>query len=337
MTSHQKYLLPSLALAACVPQAWAEKDVVIHRIAVDAPRVVVRHERDDAKVEKEKVTYLGVETAPVNRTLSAQLGLPRDTGLVVTNVLEKSPAADLLQEDDVLIRFDDQMLVNTQQLGVLVRGRKEGDEIKLTVMRGGKEVTVKAKLAVREVPKLAENFFFHNTGPGVMGWQGSFPIAGGDMEELARLHTLPGMGPDDARDVLRMIGRAREHGALLTGPSVHIMGRKGKGSTILDLPKSNISYSDDDGSIDIKSDDTRRSLTVKNAKGEVTFSGPINTEEERSQLPAEVKQRLEKLDSDAFEFEVGKDFKPETVPLEPAKTKISQELGRTTGRALRPL
>ncbi|MDI1320524.1 MAG: PDZ domain-containing protein [bacterium] len=337
MKSHQKYLLPSLALAAFVPHAWAEKDVVIRRLDVETPRVVVRHEHDDAKVEKEKVTYLGVETAPVNRTLSAQLGLPRDTGLIVTNVLEKSPAAEVLKEDDVLIRLDDQLLVNTQQLGVLVRGKKDGDEIKLTLMRGGKELTVKAKLTVHEVPRMADTFFLRNGGPGGGDWQGFLPpdaLAG-----LERLHDLPGMGPDEARDVLRMIGRARAHGGLLNGPGVHILGRKGKGSTILDLPKSNISYSDDEGSIEIKSNDTQRSLTVRNAKGEVAFSGPINTEEERDKLPAEVKQRLEKLDSDTFDFEVGKDFKPETVPLppEPAKTKINRALGQTARPGLRPL
>jgi len=336
MTSHKKFLLPSLALLAFGPQAWAEKDVVIRRLDVDAPRVVIHKNREDGPVEKEKVTYLGIETAPVSRTLSAQLGLPRDTGLVVHNVLDKSPAAELLKEDDVLTRFEDQLLVNPQQLGVLVRGKKEGDEVKLTVIRGGKELTVKVKLAVREVPKLAEGFFFNNGGPGAGEWQGFLP--GGPGSALERLHQLPGMGLDEARDVLRMIGREREHGALLAGPGVHIFSRKGKGSTILDLPKSNISYADDDGAIEIKSTDGQRSLTVKNAKGEATFTGPISTEEERNQLPAEVKKRLEVLDRDTFEFEVGKDFKPETVPLppEPAKTKISRELGRAAGRSLRP-
>lgn len=336
MTSHRKYLLPFLALAAFVPHAWAQKEVVIRRLDVDAPRVVPHPGRDDAKVEKEKVTYLGVETAPVSRTLSSQLGLPRDTGLAVTSVLGQSPAADVLKEDDVLTKFDDQILVNTQQLGVLVRARKEGDEVRLTIIRGGKELTVKARLAVREVPKLADAFFFRNGGPGAGGWPGF--ISPEALAGLDRLPQLPGMGPEEARDVLRMIGREREHGTMLPGPSVHILGHRGRGSTVLDLPKSNISYSDDEGSIDIKSDDSQRNLTVKNAKGEVAFSGPITTEEDRNKLPAEVKKRLEILDSDAFEFEAGKDFKPETVPLlpEPAKSKISHQAGPARVRSPGP-
>jgi len=335
MTSHRSSLLPSLVLALLAPLAWADQNVVIRRLDVDDPHVVIHRQRDDGPAEKEKVTYLGVETAPVSRTLRAQLGLPRDTGLVVTNVLEKSPAADLLQEDDVLTRLDDQILVNTPQFGVLVRAKKEGDEIKLTVMRAGKELTVKVRLAVHEVPKMADTSF-KRIGPGGGDWQGF--LSGDFPSGLERLRELPGMGADEARDVLRMIGRERENGTWLAGPSVNIVARKGQGSTILDLPKSNISYSDDDGSIEIKSDDNQRSLTVKNAKGEVAFSGPITTEEQRNKLPADIKKRLEILDNDSISFETDGNFKHDTVPLppEPAKTKIKRALEESAETNHRP-
>jgi serine protease Do len=322
MASPRKYLLPSLTLAVLAPQAWADKDVVIRRLDTDSPHHVFNH-RIDENMEKEKVTYLGVTTGPVDHTLSSQLGLPKDTGLVVGSVMEKSPAAEVLKPDDILTRFNDQILIDTHQLSVLVRSKKEGEEVKLTLLREGKEMSVKVKLGVHEVPKLADAFFYHNGGPD---WQGLMPPEG--MPGLDRLRELPGMGPEEARDVLHMI--EHERGNFLTGPRMRIHGRAGSGSTILDLPKSNISYSDDEGSIEIKVDEGKRHLTVKNAKGEVAFAGPINTEEERKNLPKEVSQRLEKLDSDTFEFEVGEDFKPDVVPLPPgpAKTKISHHLGR---------
>ena len=331
MPAYRKYLLPSLALAAFVPLTWAGNDVVVRRIDIDSPqRIVIGH--DDDRMEKEKVTFLGVETAPVSRTLSAQLGLARDTGLVVTRIAEKSPAAEALKEDDVLTKFDDQILIDQHQLGVLVRSKKEGDEVKLTVVRGGKEMTVKAKLAMHEVPKQSGMFYLGNGEGSGFNWQG-FTAAEG-LPGLQRLRELPGVGANETQDVLRMIGR--ERGNFMIGPGVHIINRKGKGSTILDLPKSNISYSDDDGSIEIKVDEGQRSLTVKDAKGKVAFAGPINTEEERKKLPADVVQRLEKLEGGTFNFEVGKDFTPEVVPLppEPGKTKIGRELGREIGRPL---
>jgi serine protease Do len=319
MKSPRFYLLPAFALAALAPSAWAEKEVIIRRLDTEAPRhdVVIHHA--DAMMAKEKVTFLGVETAPAGRTLSTQLGLMRDTGLVITRISEKSPAADVLKEDDVLIRIDDQILVNQHQLGVLVRAKKEGDEVKLTVIRGGKETSVKAKLATHEVPKMAGAF---PGGPEGFGWSAATPATG-----LARLHELPGMDGEHAKEVLRMMGR--DHRNFLANPGVRVFKFKGQGSTILDLPNSNISYADDEGSIDIKAEDGRRTLTVKDAKGQVTFEGPINTEEERKKLPPEVRKQLEKLDDDTISFEAGEKFEHEVLPLptEPAKTKIMHEPG----------
>jgi serine protease Do len=331
MKSSCYYLLPALAVLSLTPAAWAQKEVTIRRLDKDSPHHgMVIHKGGD-RLEKEKVTFLGVETAPVSRTLAAQLGLGRDTGLVVTRISEKSPAADILKEDDVLTKLDDQLLVNQQQLGVLVRAKKEGDEVKLTLVRGGKEMTVKAKLATHEVPKMASAFSFHGS-PGGMSWNmGTLP------EGLARLRQIPGMGDEHAKDVLRMIGR--EHRNFMATPGVRIFRRGGQGSTILDLPNSNISYSDDDGSIEIKSDDGKRELTVKDAAGKVTFQGPINTEDERKKLPPEVVKQLEKLDNDTISFEAGEKFEHEVLPLpsEPAKTKIRRELGRPARPALRSL
>jgi hypothetical protein len=308
MKSHRTYLLSALALAILAPLAHAEKEMQLRRIEGDQ----VYRAMPAGDLEKEQVTFLGVETAPVSRTLSAQLGLAKDTGLVVTRVMETSPAAEVLKEDDVLTKLEDQLVVNMPQLGVLVRSRKEGEQIKLTIIRAGKEMTVKARLAVHEIPKQANAWFFKNDVPHY-GFE--------------RLRELPGMGPDDARDVLRMI--ERERGNVMTGPGVHILNREGRGSTIVDLPRSNISYADDEGSIEIKVDDGKRNLTVKNPKGEVSFSGPINTEDERKKLPSDVSQRLEKLETDTMSFEVNDDFQPEVVPLPPEtkKTRIDRKLG----------
>jgi serine protease Do len=330
MKSSRHYLFSIVALVGLAPAAWAQKEITVRRIDKDGPHAGAARIHDDDRMEKEKVTFLGVETAPVNRTLAAQLGIGRDTGLVVVRISEKSPAADVLKEDDVLTKLDDQVLVNQQQLGVLVRGRKEGDEIKLTVIRGGKETTVKTKLGSHEVPKMAGDFFFQN-GPG--GFGGALAMPGG----LARLREMPGMDDEHARDVLRLMGR--NHQNFLTRPDVRIQRRGGEGSTILDLPNSNISYSDDDGSIEIKSDEGKRELTVKDAKGKVTFQGPINTEEERKKLPPEVIKQLGKLDNDTISFEAGEKFEREVLPLpsEPAKTKIRRDLGQPGRPALRSL
>lgn len=101
-----------------------------------------------------KATFLGIAVAPADPTLRAQLKLPDGTGLAVINVDNDGPAKDVVQEHDVLIKLDDQLLINAEQLVVLVRMHKPGDTIALTVIRQAQPTTVSVKLVEHEVPEL---------------------------------------------------------------------------------------------------------------------------------------------------------------------------------------
>ncbi len=273
-------IIPALLLAtAAFADGEVKKEIVIHHHGHgDMPG-------DDQPVEKEKVPFLGVSTMPADPTLAAQLGLPRNTGLVVREVLNDSPATSLLKKYDVLTKLDDQILINTHQLGVLVRNHKVGDEVKLVIVRDGKETSVKAKLAEHEVPKLAGDF-------GMPGFEGG---PGGNMMFFHRGgEGAPEMAGPEAGDVMRMIGG--DHMRWFAQPRVHVFKREGgKGATILDMPGGNFSFSDDQGSVELNNNDGKRELTVKDKKGAVTFQGPLNTPEDHKKLPPEVVARLESI------------------------------------------
>lgn len=96
------------------------------------------------------VTWLGLAADEVSDELRAHLPLPDGAGLIVRDVGKDSPAAVAgLQENDIVTRFDDQLLVNPPQLQSLIRSRKNGDETTLTVLRKGREMKIKAKLGQR--------------------------------------------------------------------------------------------------------------------------------------------------------------------------------------------
>ncbi len=312
-----RYLLPSLLLTTLAAGAHGEekKGVIIRHVDRIAPRITVSVDKDPRRIEIENVTFLGVETGPVDRTLSAQLGLPRDVGLVVSRVADGSPAASALKENDILTKFEDQILVDPRQLSVLIRVKKDGDEVALTVYRGGKEIVLKVKLGQREV---TVSDTLRSLGGGPDGGMQFFNLGpGGELRGLDQLRQLPGMGRGDLDNVMRMI--SRERGNLLGGPgSVHVIRRNSKGSTILDLPKGNFVYNDDDGIVELKSEDDKRTLTVKDAKGQTTFHGPVNTEEDRKKIPADVMTRLSKIE---LSFEIGDDFEQEGATVDEAKPK----------------
>lgn len=98
--------------------------------------------------------YLGVITAPLPPALAAQLGLAEGFGLLVEEILPKSPAAAAgLQEHDIIKSFNDQQLVNPDQFAALVRREGKDAQVSLVIVRKGQEQKVAVKLAERTLPE----------------------------------------------------------------------------------------------------------------------------------------------------------------------------------------
>lgn len=99
----------------------------------------------------EKVTYIGIAPGPVGDEVRAQLPLKDGEGIKVNHVVEDSPAAKAgVQEHDILTKLDDQILVEPEQLRSLVKMKKPGDEVKLTLLRKGEQKEIKVVLGESE-------------------------------------------------------------------------------------------------------------------------------------------------------------------------------------------
>jgi serine protease Do len=294
MNSRIQCYVAALSVATLLPvlraadEAAPAKDDKKSMRVLSAPGRETRSAREGErrdKVEKETVAFLGVETAPVSATTGIQLGLPRGTGLVVNHVVPKSVADGVLSPHDILLKLDDQILIETRQLSVLIRNHKEGDEVTLTYLRGGQRATAKVKLGKTEVSKTAGSF-----GVGPTPFIAPFP---GNRFE----YSIDG-GPDEERaDVDRVLSMIRR------GPNgdpvrIQVDPRKGPGfrAMALHTGNSNMVYSDDEGSLELTAQDGSKTLVAKTAQGEQLFSGPVNTPEERKALPEGVRARLEKLE-----------------------------------------
>jgi serine protease Do len=326
---NSRHQIPGLLLSlACIAApAASAKDVIIRHTERQQPRIVLVDDKERPAREMETVAFLGVETTPVPRTVAKHLGLARDMGLIVERVAKDSPAATVLQEDDILTKLDDQLLIDSRQFTVLIRSKKEGDEIKLTFLRAGKEQTARVKLGKKEVPKVADAFQFFGAPLG----QGPLFPPDAFQQGVVRLKDLSGAASEEVQEMVRRL--QRERGSWFGTPGVRVITRGGKGSTILDLPRGHLTYSDDDGSIEVQAEDGKRQLTVKDKDGKVTFEGPINSEEDRKKLPDDVKKRIEKIEFSHFNFEPGDEFEIEAGKVsEPGRSKISGEPARRSSR-----
>ena len=110
--------------------------------------------RAGVKISPAKATFLGVYATKLSPVVSRQLGLSGNLYLSVEQVSPGSPAEKAgLEQYDVLKKLDDQILVNQEQLLELVRSREANQQVSLTILRGGKEKVLKAKLGSKQVSK----------------------------------------------------------------------------------------------------------------------------------------------------------------------------------------
>jgi Trypsin-like serine proteases, typically periplasmic, contain C-terminal PDZ domain len=95
----------------------------------------------------------------VPRVVSEQLGLTKGFGLVVDYVVPDGPAAAAgVQQNDIIKMFNDQILMDPDQLSKLVRSNAEGTSVTLTILRKNAETKVTVKLGKKEVRQRDHDF-----------------------------------------------------------------------------------------------------------------------------------------------------------------------------------
>jgi len=261
------------------------------------PGVPGHHE----KGPKVPMTFLGVETSQVPDVVSEQLGLAKGFGLVVEYVEPNSPAASAgVQQNDILKMLNDQILIEPSQLRKLLQTFPEGTEVTLTILRKSKEQKITAKLAKKEVPQR------HSLIPGGnhdRHWD--FDETGDVGEQMQELkEQLKEQLGDAQRGIIRgavmqaheAARRAREDVRRAAG-EIRILSRDNGAlrATKIDLGNAQIVFSDDKGEMKLENLDGKKLLTVKDPQGKLIFSGPVESKEDLDKLPADARERYEKL------------------------------------------
>lgn len=123
-------------------------------IPINMAKEIVEQLKTKGKVVR---GYLGVMLQPVTQELAQAFGLKEASGAMITDVVEKSPAAKAgLKNGDLIIKFNDMPVRDMQQLRNKVALTAPGTKIKLTIIRDGKEKEIEATLGNLEESSLAE-------------------------------------------------------------------------------------------------------------------------------------------------------------------------------------
>jgi serine protease Do len=253
------------------------------------------------KRPKVPVTYLGVDTSQVPTVVSDQLGLAKGFGLVVDYVEPNSPAATAgVQQNDILKMLNDQILVEPSQLRKLLQTFPEGTQVTLTVLRKGQEQKFTAKLAKKEVPQRRSTF-----PGGNHDWHWDFDATGDLKEQMQDLKEQLKEQLGDQRGIIRdavtqaheAARRARDDARRAADQLRIFFEDEGEvKASKIDLGKAQIVFSDDKGELKLANVDGRKLLTVKDPQGKLLFSGPVETKEDLDKMPADVRERYNRLE-----------------------------------------
>jgi S1-C subfamily serine protease len=141
--------------------AQSESDGIAYAVPVDTLRRVMPELRRAGRVER---AHLGVATVELEPDLARTLGLSRSEGLVVNDVTGGGPAdeagvrgAESVERGtprggDVLLAIGGTALAETADLTAALERLDPGEEVELTVLRGGRRITLEAELGRRETP-----------------------------------------------------------------------------------------------------------------------------------------------------------------------------------------
>ncbi|MDR2429771.1 MAG: PDZ domain-containing protein [Puniceicoccales bacterium] len=258
----------------------------------------------ERKTEAKGIAFLGVETVPVDAPTRQRLRLAEGTGLRVRLIAPQSPAHGPLQPGDVLVRFNDQILCNHEQLRALVRSTNPDDTVTLRIYRDGGELELVLCLGVVApgpvcaspnacAPSLLPEVRLRLHGRDV-------PLNDLLRERIARLHGgVITIDPDafidfpkDVREKLREMHEDVQR---------HIGGLHGKIKRKWQHDEAATSTAttrvvDHDGSACLTTKDGARHLRFEDSEGKVVFDGPVDTPEQCAALPEIVRKKLETIE-----------------------------------------
>jgi serine protease Do len=321
-TTSQLIPVPVLAIALAIPAAAIEAPVddapapaaqEPEQNAGEAPKA--KHEPEAAAKDqaRQKSAYLGVVTTEVPEMLNDHLGLKAGEGIIVRSVMPDGPADKAgIRVHDVITRVDDEVVASAVDLTGRISAHKPGDKVRIDVIQKGKAAKLEVGLGVR---------------PDQFG--------GINLQPLDNLQ-LDGMPEDMAGRIRRMIEgnvggldlNLQGNGEIQQPPQIEdamremrqrmekALGRiqlqaPGFGGKIEVHQGATFKMMDEQGSVEIKSNEGSKEVTVRDKENEITWNGPWDTDQDKAAAPDDIRARVERLNingnfkGNGFRFRMG--------------------------------
>jgi len=279
---------PALLAAFLVP-------VSLH--AIEAPEDNAPPPAQAAVPAAKQPAFLGIITERVPQALRDHLNLAEEQGVIISNVVPDGPAAKAgLTTNEIITQIGDTKITNPAEVSALIAKHKPGDEIAITTILKGKTTERKATLGERPA----------HLPMAQIGGMRQLPALEGMPEELAErirrmvednampfemedfpLEPAPAPGAGLDADELRQ----KLHNGIQQKLQFHF-GMDGNG---IQAQRQAIFRSfDAEGSIEMKSQDDSKEVTVLDKNNNVVWNGPWDTEQDKAAAPDDIRERIER-------------------------------------------
>lgn len=123
----------------------------------DEAYVLVGDEKEVKVIkEGESCAFMGINMEDLTDEIIEKFDYPKDTGVLVTNIVDDSAAKKYgLMEDDIIYSFDGEKVSSSKQLADLVREKKPGDKVDIVYYRDGKKKKLEVELGERSYDMLS--------------------------------------------------------------------------------------------------------------------------------------------------------------------------------------
>jgi len=264
----------------------------------------------------DEVAYAGLNVGP--RLESAAVPVPSGVGIQVGFIDPKGPSVGKVEEGDILTRLDDQVLFNADQFRALVRTRKPGDKVKLTLVRECEPHVIELTLGARPEDK----------GGARAGRAGVTVVPGGTIppEVLRQLQEMQSglIPPPAARSQTPSADEPRaQSGGRSSSSSSHSFSFSfGNGAK----SSSTSMASDGEGTVSLEEKDGKKHAVVKDRDGKTVFEGDVTDKSAVEKLPADVRRRLKLVEGKGFTLP-GFPGNAAPAPAEEPKKKFDPKQG----------
>ena len=99
--------------------------------------VAERKDKPEIASTKESKGYFGITAQEITAEIASQLGIPRDAGVIITDVEEGSPADDVgIQPQDIIVQINKVKVTSMKEYTKEMKKASEKKNVTLLVKRG---------------------------------------------------------------------------------------------------------------------------------------------------------------------------------------------------------